>query len=451
MKAHSYGLGGQDPRKLLKKFDKDGGGELDMEEFTEAIRKGGHLTKKDISDDDLHHVFQSFDVDGDGSVGIDELTDVVWQTSYAKHAENAGDDGDAEFLAAEKEAAQGDKWQAYEQAERDRARLAQAVEPEPELEPEPEPQSGASPDVLGQLSHARAEIEQMRTAMDELGAVSISEAELRTENGTLRAELAAAQARLGGSILSSTAQKMVSELDGRASAAEAALATARDEAAELRAANEALEKAMADAAATNAELTAARTALEKTNVELTLANGKLTKSNEELGEVNAKLAADSGLHSGVGRPEWLERDFASPRDRDLTFDVTCKLMDEMRVELATHTQKHEVLESRIAELTADLDAAKAAAAAAAAAAGPTYAPQAGSPSSQAGSPSSRGSSPGKLVVQGTADLRDEVMAVAERLVQRSQVRNTPPFPPPCNTFLNGPPPRLFAKTGSGQR
>ena len=31
MKAHSYGLGGQDPRKLLKMYDRDNSGELDLQ------------------------------------------------------------------------------------------------------------------------------------------------------------------------------------------------------------------------------------------------------------------------------------------------------------------------------------------------------------------------------------------------------------------------------------
>jgi hypothetical protein len=80
MKSHSYGMGGQDPRKLLKRFDRDGGGELDLKEFTALLRKGGHMTKREISDEELRQMFDSLDADGSGAVGIEELTDFVSRT-----------------------------------------------------------------------------------------------------------------------------------------------------------------------------------------------------------------------------------------------------------------------------------------------------------------------------------------------------------------------------------
>jgi hypothetical protein len=78
MKARSYQHGGQDPRGLLRSFDKDSCGELDFDEFLLALRISGHVNKEEMSDRMLKKVFHKLDDDDSGAVGIDELTDFVW-------------------------------------------------------------------------------------------------------------------------------------------------------------------------------------------------------------------------------------------------------------------------------------------------------------------------------------------------------------------------------------
>jgi CRP-like cAMP-binding protein len=81
LRSMSYGSGkysGQDPGSLFRQFDKDSSGELDQEEFFTAVRKGGGLTKRDVSDAELRKLFRAVDEDGDGSINIDEFTVFVW-------------------------------------------------------------------------------------------------------------------------------------------------------------------------------------------------------------------------------------------------------------------------------------------------------------------------------------------------------------------------------------
>jgi len=80
----SYGSGrysAQDPAGLFRQFDKDNSGQLDLEEFTTAVRKGGALSRKDVSDVELRKLFRAIDIDRDGSIGIDEFTSFVWGSS----------------------------------------------------------------------------------------------------------------------------------------------------------------------------------------------------------------------------------------------------------------------------------------------------------------------------------------------------------------------------------
>ena len=87
MKTKSYGMGGQDPRALFRAYDPDKSGELELAEFTQAIRKGGKVAKGSMSDDELSWIFNELDTYGGGAVGVDELMDFVWGTSYAHEHE----------------------------------------------------------------------------------------------------------------------------------------------------------------------------------------------------------------------------------------------------------------------------------------------------------------------------------------------------------------------------
>ncbi len=259
--------------------------------------------------------------------------EVTWRTS-----EPAGED--AEFLAAEKEAAR----QATQDLQHAARPAAAGLQPESER---------SVPDVLGQVADTRVQLDMMRAALaGHVESTAGSQNALRAENDTLRTELAEASA-------------------------------ARDEVAELRAANAALQKAHADADA---------------------ACAALADSNSELVEANAKLKAETA-HM------WREREFISPRDRELTFDVTCRLMDQMRNDLAAKDQQNQNLTAQIDELTTELEAAKSA----------LRAQKAPAPASVAqGQDASIPVVKSTVAVHGSADLRDEVMAVAEQLIQRSQ-------------------------------
>jgi CRP-like cAMP-binding protein/Ca2+-binding EF-hand superfamily protein len=78
LKSFSYGSTGQDPVKLLRHFDKNRSGELDLTEFTAAVRKGGRMTRAMMPDADIQSLFTLMDKDQSGTVGIDELKHFVW-------------------------------------------------------------------------------------------------------------------------------------------------------------------------------------------------------------------------------------------------------------------------------------------------------------------------------------------------------------------------------------
>ena len=239
--------------------------------------------------------------------------------------------------------------EASRQAAQDRHRAARSTAAE--MVPESE---RSAPNVLGEVADTRAQLDIMRAALaGHVETTAQSATALRTENHKLRTELAEASA-------------------------------VREEVTELRAANAALQNAQADADA---------------------AYAALAERNSELMEANAKLTSQTA-HM------WKEREFISPRDRELTFDVTCRLIDQMRGELAAKDRQNQELTAQIDKLTAELEAAKASlppppalATAAASTGDPVVKPP--------------------VAVHGSADLRDEVMAVAEQLIQRSQSMSQP--------------------------
>jgi len=78
LQSLSYSAAGQDPMKLFQQYDHDNSGELDFEEFCNAVRKGGQMTPSMISDRELAALFQAVDGDGSGDVSIEELREFVW-------------------------------------------------------------------------------------------------------------------------------------------------------------------------------------------------------------------------------------------------------------------------------------------------------------------------------------------------------------------------------------
>lgn len=78
LRSLSYGTSGQDPVKLFRRFDRRNRGGLDQREFGLAVRKGGALTRSQMSDTDLRLLFQAVDKDSDGFISMDELRDFVW-------------------------------------------------------------------------------------------------------------------------------------------------------------------------------------------------------------------------------------------------------------------------------------------------------------------------------------------------------------------------------------
>ena len=78
LRSQSYGTGGQDPVKLFRHFDRKNRDGLDQREFGLAVRKGGALTRSQMSDTELRLLFQAVDKDSDGFISMTELKDFVW-------------------------------------------------------------------------------------------------------------------------------------------------------------------------------------------------------------------------------------------------------------------------------------------------------------------------------------------------------------------------------------
>ena len=62
---------------LFAKYDADGGGGLDRQEFMKAVREGAGLDEKSISDADVDVLFSTVDDDGNGAIDLVELHELV--------------------------------------------------------------------------------------------------------------------------------------------------------------------------------------------------------------------------------------------------------------------------------------------------------------------------------------------------------------------------------------
>lgn len=60
---------------MFRFYDKDNSGELDFEEFCEAIRKQARISAEEIPDDGLQIIFDDVDADGGGTVDILEFVE----------------------------------------------------------------------------------------------------------------------------------------------------------------------------------------------------------------------------------------------------------------------------------------------------------------------------------------------------------------------------------------
>jgi len=71
--AAAYTATGQtDFRKLFQKYDKDNSGNIDFNEFLQAVRKDARLTPAEASDGFLKELFEEIDKDGGGEINYEE-------------------------------------------------------------------------------------------------------------------------------------------------------------------------------------------------------------------------------------------------------------------------------------------------------------------------------------------------------------------------------------------
>eukprot|EP01045_Picozoa_sp_COSAG04_P025492 COSAG04_NODE_3354_length_2900_cov_14.029275_2_plen_771_part_01 len=75
--AAAYTSQGVDLDLLFRQYDHDGSGELEFEEFRQAVRKTGRLSVNQVPDGDLREMFRHVDKDGGGTIGIEEFKELL--------------------------------------------------------------------------------------------------------------------------------------------------------------------------------------------------------------------------------------------------------------------------------------------------------------------------------------------------------------------------------------
>ena len=63
---------------LEYRYDTDGSGELDLAEFSQAVRKECQLSARLIGDGELREIFDVIDVDHSGGIDAVELQVISW-------------------------------------------------------------------------------------------------------------------------------------------------------------------------------------------------------------------------------------------------------------------------------------------------------------------------------------------------------------------------------------
>jgi Ca2+-binding EF-hand superfamily protein len=108
LRAVSYTSSGQDRAHMFRHFDRDNSGSLDFDEFVRAIRKVGHITAAQMSDEELGALFNAVDeqhgntAESDGLIDVHELAEFVFgpdaedgrSPRHAARKEHGGDDSD---------------------------------------------------------------------------------------------------------------------------------------------------------------------------------------------------------------------------------------------------------------------------------------------------------------------------------------------------------------------
>ena len=67
-----FGSKGINWKRLFRFYDRDNSGTLQFNEFKNAVRKDGKMTKQVLSDRDLRFLFKKVDRDGGGAVYHDQ-------------------------------------------------------------------------------------------------------------------------------------------------------------------------------------------------------------------------------------------------------------------------------------------------------------------------------------------------------------------------------------------
>lgn len=73
----SYHDGKQDMSALFGFYDKDNSGTIGLDEFRQAARKHGKVTKEMVSDEELRRLFAQADEDGSGEIEVSEFVEFL--------------------------------------------------------------------------------------------------------------------------------------------------------------------------------------------------------------------------------------------------------------------------------------------------------------------------------------------------------------------------------------
>lgn len=95
-KSLKIAMNGADPRKLLRKFDKNRDGSWSADEFRRLIRMELRIAPNLVSDESINSLVQALDDDGSGCLNIEEVADFVErgaETFFDHEEEQSPDDG----------------------------------------------------------------------------------------------------------------------------------------------------------------------------------------------------------------------------------------------------------------------------------------------------------------------------------------------------------------------